>query len=92
MSFSMEIKSELTRMESTDICCKKYELAGIIRAGIAVNNIRAIRLLFITENASLSRHLFSRVKELYKNSPDILCLKPDAFVPIQFIAWNLHIS
>ncbi|NLL68023.1 MAG: DNA-binding protein WhiA [Clostridiaceae bacterium] len=80
MSFSMEIKSELTRMESTDICCKKYELAGIIRAGIAVNKYKGNpRLLFITENASLSRHLFSRVKELYKNSPDIFMLKTRRF-------------
>lgn len=80
MSFSMEIKRELTRIENSDICCKEYELTGIIRSGIALKkNNGKPRLLFITENASLSRHLYARVKELYKNGPDIFMLKTRRF-------------
>ena len=82
-------KSELTRIENPDLCCKKYELAGIIRAGIVIRKYKdKPRVLFITENASLSRHLFSRVKELFKNSPDILYLKHGVSVPILYIAWS----
>ncbi|MGI6085068.1 MAG: DNA-binding protein WhiA [Acetivibrionales bacterium] len=80
MSFSMEIKRELTRIENTNICCKEFELTGIIRSGIALkNNKGKPRLIFITENASLSRHLYARVKELYKNNPEIFVLKTRRF-------------
>lgn len=80
MSFSMEIKSELTRIENSDICCKKLELTGIIRAGIAIRKYKdRPRVLFITENASLSRHIFSHVKECFNNSPDIFMLKTRRF-------------
>ncbi len=80
MSFSMEIKSELTRIENSDICCKKFELTGIIRAGIAIRKYKdKPRVLFITENASLSRHLYSLAKEYFNNSPDIIILKTRRF-------------
>lgn len=80
MSFSLEIKRELSRIEETNDCCKKSELAGLIRAGISLRPYQGKpRLLFITENASLSRHLYSRVKELYKNSPDVFILKTRRF-------------
>lgn len=80
MSFSMEIKSELTRIENPDICCKKFELTGLIRAGIAIRKYKdKHRALFITENASLSRHIYSRVKECFNNSPDIFMLKTRRF-------------
>lgn len=80
MSFSMDIKHELTRIENPDICCKEFELTGLIRAGIAIKKYKdKSRVLFITENASLSRHLYSRVKELYKNSPNIFILKTRRF-------------
>jgi len=76
----MEIKRELTRIETSDICCKDYELTGIIRAGIVLKKYKGkSRLFFTTENASLSRHLYSRVKELYKNSPDIFILRTRRF-------------
>lgn len=76
----MEIKSELTRIENPDICCKKFELTGLIRAGIAIRKYKdKHRALFITENASLSRHIYSRVKECFNNSPDIFMLKTRRF-------------
>ncbi len=80
MSFSLEIKRELSRIEETNNCCKKSELAGLIRAGISLRTYQGRpRLLFVTENASLSRHIYSRVKEIYKNSPDVFILKTRRF-------------
>lgn len=80
MSFSLEVKSELSRIEETEACCKKSELAGLIRTGLTVRTYQnKARLLFITENALLSRHIFSRVKELYHNSPEVLMLKTHRF-------------
>lgn len=80
LSFSLEIKRELSRIEEQGNCCKKAELAGLIRAGIALRTYKGKpRLLFITENPSLSRHIYSRVKEFYKNSPDVFMLKTKRF-------------
>lgn len=80
MSFSLEIKRELGRLEDQNDCCKKSELAGLIRAGISLRKYKEKpRLLFITENASLSRHIYSRVKEFYKNSPQVFMLKTRRF-------------
>ena len=77
--FSMEIKRELTRIETSDICCKDYELTGIIRAGIILKNIKENQGCFLLLKMPLSRHLYSRVKELYKNSPDIFILRTRRF-------------
>lgn len=80
MSFSLEIKRELSRIDEQDDCCKKAELAGLIRAGISLRTYKGKpRLLFITENASLSRHIYSRVKEFYGNSPGVFMLKTRRF-------------
>lgn len=80
MSFSLEIKRELSRLDEQDVCCKKSELAGLIRAGISLRTYKGKpRLLFITENASLSRHIYSRVKKFYRDSPDVFMLKTRRF-------------
>lgn len=80
MSFSLEVKGELSRLEEMDTCCKKHELAGLLRAGLAVRTQQGKnRILFITENAHLSRHVFSRVKELYHNIPEVIMLKTRRF-------------
>ncbi|MCX7772574.1 MAG: DNA-binding protein WhiA [Clostridia bacterium] len=80
MSFSLEVKNELSRIEETHDCCRKSELAGLIRAGLTIRmNKDKQRVLFITENAPLSRHLFSRVKELYHSGPEVIMLKTHRF-------------
>ncbi len=80
MSFSLEVKSELSRIEELEPCCKKHELAGLIRAGLAIRVQQGKkRILFITENALLSRHVFSRIKELYHNIPEVMMLKTHRF-------------
>ncbi len=80
MSFSFEVKNELNRIEETNNCCKKHELAGLLRAGLIYRTYQGKkRILFITENAPLSRHVFSRVKELYHNIPEVIMLKTRRF-------------
>ncbi len=80
MSFSLEIKRELTRIDNSHINCMHYELSGMLRAGISLKTHQGRkRLLFVTENASLSRHLFSRVKDLYQSSPELIMLKTRRF-------------
>lgn len=80
MSFSLEVKSELSRIEEMEPCCKKHELAGLMRAGLTLRvQQEKMRILFVTENALLSRHLFSRVKELYHNIPEVMMLKTRRF-------------
>ena len=80
MSFSLEVKSELSRIEDTGACCKKSELAGIIRVGLAIRSVHGRQgLVFATENSLLSRHLFSLVKKLYHAGPEVIMLKTRRF-------------
>jgi DNA-binding protein WhiA len=80
LSFSLDVKSELSRIEEVNPCCKKSELAGILRAGLSFKNTGgSCKLFMVTENSPLSRHLFSRVKELYHTSPEVLLLKTRRF-------------
>ncbi|NMA66406.1 MAG: DNA-binding protein WhiA [Clostridiaceae bacterium] len=80
MSFSLDVKKELTRIKDLDTESKKIELSGILRTGLTVRNYEGKkRIVFITENASLSRHIFSNVKEITSNSPDIVALKTRRF-------------
>lgn len=80
MSFSLEVKSELNHIEEKDISIKKYELAGLIRAGLTMRSYQGEkRVLFITENASLIRHIFSLVKEIYHDTPEVIMLKTRRF-------------
>lgn len=80
MSFSFEVKNELNRIEEINNCCKMHELAGLLRAGLILRAYQGKkRILFITENAPLSRHVFTRVKELFNNIPEVIMLKTRRF-------------
>ncbi|NLU53098.1 MAG: DNA-binding protein WhiA [Clostridiaceae bacterium] len=80
MSFSLDVKNELSRIEETDINQKKYGLAGLLRTGLSLRTRQGnTRIMFITENATLLRLIFSRVKELSHNSPEVAMLKTRRF-------------
>lgn len=80
MSFSLEVKNELSRLEEVQPCCKKSEMAGILRAGLALRSGEGTKgILFVTENSPLSRRLFAEVKALYANAPDVKMLKTRRF-------------
>jgi len=80
LSFSLDVKSELTRIEEPDIHLKVHELSGFIRTGLTLRNYQGTkRILFVTENATLIRHLFSLVKEIYHDTPEVTMLKTRRF-------------
>jgi len=72
MSFSSEIKDELCRFNNEKPCCSLYELAGILRTGLIIREIRNKNvLMFITEHASVSRMVYSTVKEIVPDGVEI---------------------
>ena len=80
MSFSSSVKEELSRFEERHPCCRRSELAALLRNGLSIRRVDGEnRLLFVSENALLSRHVFSIVKELYQSGPEVLMLKTRRF-------------
>ncbi len=80
MSFSSSVKEEISRMEEAHPCCRKSELIAMLRCGLCLRRVAdQTRLLFVSENAALSRHVFSAVKELYKSGPEVVMLKTHRF-------------
>lgn len=80
MSFSSNVKEELSRFEERHPCCRRSELAALLRNGLSIRRVDGEnRLLFVSENALLSRHVFSIVKELYQSGPEVLMLKTHRF-------------
>lgn len=80
MSFSLEVKMELSHIEESAGCCRRAELAGILRAGLAMRDTTdGPRLLFTTENAPLSRRIFTMVKEIYRFEPKVYMSKTRRF-------------
>jgi len=76
----MDVKKELARITDIDTKTMKAELAGILRTGLSVRNYGGRkRIVFITENASLSRRIFTNVKKITSNNPDIVALKTRRF-------------
>ncbi|ANX01279.1 transcriptional regulator [Thermoclostridium stercorarium subsp. leptospartum DSM 9219] len=72
MSFSSDIKDELCRLHNEKPCCAFHELAGILRTGLIIREIgKKNHLLFITEHASVSRTVYSRVKEMVPDGVEI---------------------
>ncbi|MDD4296615.1 MAG: DNA-binding protein WhiA [Ruminiclostridium sp.] len=80
MSFSSTIKDELIRLPDEKACCGKAEIAGILRTGLMLRkNHDASSIIFITEHASLSRHIFSSIKGYIETGPNILGEKTTRF-------------
>ncbi|HEY8422055.1 MAG TPA: DNA-binding protein WhiA [Thermoclostridium sp.] len=72
MSFSSGIKDELCRLNNEKPCCSLSELAGILRTGLIIREIRNKNvLMFITEHASVSRTVYSKVKEIVPDGVEI---------------------
>ena len=67
MSFSSNVKNEISKIYIEDTCCQKAELSALIKLTgtiqIAGNNEIGIRLT--TENAAIARRIFSLLKTNY---------------------------
>ena len=68
MSFTSTVKNEVSKLEINEIE-KIAELSAILANGAVLeNNIIKIT----TENASVSRRIFSLIKDIYKVIPNII--------------------
>lgn len=72
MSFTSTIKKELTQI-SMQNCCKKAELAAILRVNglLQVKNKNLI-LEFVTENPAIARYTFSLCREVLDVKPKLI--------------------
>ena len=73
MTFSSIIKNELSRTETTAICCAKAEIAAILRTTgyITLKGFNRIEIEISTENAAVSRRVFKLLKILYNISTEV---------------------
>lgn len=72
MSFSSTIKDELARLPNEKACCRQAELAGLLRTGLMLRDYHGEKaLLFITEHASVSRLLFTHIRDFTQDKPEI---------------------
>ena len=64
-SFAGEVKNELARLMDKKPCCRRAEVAGLLRMGAAVTlgAERALGLSFATENAAVARKALILLKE-----------------------------
>ncbi|NLM28717.1 MAG: DNA-binding protein WhiA [Clostridiaceae bacterium] len=72
MSFSSDIKDELIRVDYEKKCCRKAEIAAILRTGLILRKTKRRKTLtFITEHGLLSRYLYTQIKHIVKKGPEI---------------------
>ncbi|MBA4543039.1 MULTISPECIES: DNA-binding protein WhiA [Thermoactinomyces] len=72
MSFTSNIKKELTQLDAKP-CCKRAILSALVRMNGAVQlQKKAFMLDITTENPSTARYIFSLIKTLYQIQPEVL--------------------
>lgn len=73
MTFSLDAKNELSKLELSDKCCQLVELAALVRMNgtISIGSNR-INLKFTTENASIARRIFSIIKTFYETEVEVM--------------------
>ncbi|HZK02159.1 MAG TPA: DNA-binding protein WhiA [Anaerovoracaceae bacterium] len=67
MSFSADVKNEITRLDEDKKCCMLAEIAGLIRmCGIVGKNVNnEYELKIITENPAIARLYLKRIKKYF---------------------------
>lgn len=67
MSFSYEVKNELTRVIPEKICCRKAELSAFLATGAKIKEINGEKFLQLeTESAATARKVFTILKQTYQ--------------------------
>jgi DNA-binding protein WhiA len=75
MSFAAQTKKELTGLVMKD-CCKKAELAALIRMnGLLSFSQKRMVVDITTENAAIARKIFTSIKEIFKVISELLVRK-----------------
>ena len=73
MSFSNDVKNELSRLETNEVCCDKSELLGVLRmSGAIVIRGMNIGIHFSTENAALARRVLQILKTNYQVQTEVV--------------------
>lgn len=73
MSFSNDVKNELSRIETNDPCCDKAELLGLLRmSGAIIIRGSNVGIHFSTENAALARRVLQLLKSNYQVQTEIV--------------------
>ena len=67
MSFSMNVKNEVSKLPLETACCQRSELAALVRmiGTIQIHGRGNFGMKMVTENASIARRIFSMIKNLY---------------------------
>lgn len=75
MSFTSEIKKELTQPDLKS-CCKKAVLSALVRLNGSIHISNGKQIVEIsTENPSTARYLFSLLKDQYQLHPEVIVRK-----------------
>lgn len=73
MSFSNDVKNELSRIETNDPCCDKAELLGLLRmSGAIIIRGSNVGIHFSTENAALARRVLQLLKSNYQVQTEVI--------------------
>ena len=73
MSFSNDVKNELSRIEGNETCCDKAELLGLLRmSGAIVIRGSNVGIHFSTENAALARRVLQLLKSNYQVQTEVV--------------------
>ena len=73
MSFSNDVKNELSRLETNEVCCDKAEVLGVLRmSGAIVIRGMNIGIHFSTENAALARRVLQILKNNYQVQTEVV--------------------
>ena len=73
MSFSNDVKNELSRIETNDVTGDKAELLGLLRmSGAIVIRGMNIGIHFSTENAALARRVLQLLKSNYQVQTEVV--------------------
>ena len=73
LSFSNDVKNELSRLETNEVCCDKAEVVGVLRmSGAIVIRGMNIGIHFSTENAALARRVLQILKNNYQVQTEVV--------------------
>lgn len=73
MSFSNDVKNELSRLEGNEPCCDKAELLGLLRmSGAIIIRGSNVGIHFSTENAALARRVLQILKSNYQVQTEVV--------------------
>ena len=76
MTFSLDTKNELSRLDLEDKRYQLVELAALVRMNGTISiSSRRVNLKFATENAAIARRIFSIIKTLYNTEVEVMVRK-----------------